>query len=707
MLHWVAGHVSACPEGVVSQQPETASELAALVHFHRDEIVSAAVGVLRSRGGPRYRAQPPGELHTLVASAVNGLVSVLRTGAYTFPDQLGASIIPTHLSQGFDIGEEIEALLLLRESVLPFLWRYFPADSIERHKNTALLDDFVRGMSARFSHDFAEAMRRQLQEQQQRTELILRVVQAATSSPDLDLALERVAEGMAAALGAGFCGLYLLDPERGLLVPRAAVGDLAAPRLELFRLYRLDPQRDPLLGDVLTAGQPMAILDARTDLRLSRETATAFGVRSVLAVPIEIGARVLGLAVIATLDELHEFDPREIDLAHGMASACALAIENGHLFEETRRRLAESESLQKVTAALLRETALEEVLDIVCSEARQLTGAADSAVLLLEEDRLRIVRSTMPVLEDPVIIPLSGPWTGEAVRTGEPQMVNDMTGENSLPEWKRLTSLLSAPLKVAGSAMGALNVVNKPGGFTPEDQRIISLFADQAAIAIQNARLRQQGERLAVVEERQRLSRDLHDSVTQSIFGVTLYGEAIADQLAAGKVDRASEFVEKLRSTAQESLREMRLLVFELRPPVLEQEGLVAALQARLDSVETRGGLTVKLEAEGCPSLPPSVEQELYRLAQEALNNVLKHSEARRVEVDLTLVDGGKVRLEIRDDGRGFDLEAARLKGGMGLLGMEERARRLGGVLRVESAPERGSSVTVEVPVDMTSDGEA
>jgi signal transduction histidine kinase len=203
---------------------------------------------------------------------------------------------------------------------------------------------------------------------------------------------------------------------------------------------------------------------------------------------------------------------------------------------------------------------------------------------------------------------------------------------------------------------------------------------------------------LVVLEERNRLARDLHDSVTQALYGVTLYSEAAGGQLSLGNVDRAAEHLRVLRNTAQEALAEMRLLIYELRPPVLEQEGLVAALQARLMAVEGRVGLQARLRVEGEGRLPAETEEGLYRIAQEALNNALKHAHAHNITVCLRCASqGGNVSLEVIDDGQGFDVVTARGKGGLGLSAMEERATELGGRLSIVSKLGEGTRVLVEV----------
>jgi signal transduction histidine kinase len=200
----------------------------------------------------------------------------------------------------------------------------------------------------------------------------------------------------------------------------------------------------------------------------------------------------------------------------------------------------------------------------------------------------------------------------------------------------------------------------------------------------------------AVLEERQRLARDLHDSVTQALYGITLHAQAAWRLLASDEVATAAESLRALQETAQEALDEMRLLIFELRPPILEQVGLAAALQARLTAVEGRANLQTRLIADGIGHLSSVVEQALYRIAQEALNNALKHAHAKHITVQLRQAHS-HMALEIIDDGVGFDPAVATRNGGLGLRGIEERVAQLEGRLTVRSAPGSGTQLCVEL----------
>jgi signal transduction histidine kinase len=365
-------------------------------------------------------------------------------------------------------------------------------------------------------------------------------------------------------------------------------------------------------------------------------------------------------------------------------------------YEETRKRLAESQSLQRVTSSLLQKTSLTEVLEIVCTEAQQLTGAAGSTVLLLgEDDWLTITQTAGVPVSASDRLPVNGSLSGKAIRLGQPLLISDpikqVQGDYANPE---VTTLLAVPLRTEEAVIGILDVVNKPTGFTEDDIRLVSLFADQAAIAIEKSRMLKRIEQLAVVEERQRLARELHDSVTQALYTVSLYAEAARLALAAGKHDVVAHDLHELHSLAREALIDMRVLIFELHPPALKEEGLVAALQARLAAVEARTGLRAELQVQGDGTPPLAVEEELYWIAQEALNNVVKHARAQHVAVCLEL-SAGQVCLEVRDDGAGFDLGQAKKAGGLGLRGIEQRVRRIGGELTVTTSPGGGTQVRV------------
>jgi signal transduction histidine kinase len=402
------------------------------------------------------------------------------------------------------------------------------------------------------------------------------------------------------------------------------------------------------------------------------------------------------VGVIATRHELAD-TPATVT-----AMTAEMAPGNAQSDAETHQRLAESNNLQRLTAALLQQPTLDDVLPLVCREAQQLTGASGARLLLLENEAwLRVFHQTgnlMPTLER---VPLgNAPAKSEllpktALRTNNPANFPQL-----LQTYPDLKSLVAIPLLLKEEVIGTLHVVNKPNGFTEDDTRLLSLFAEQAAIAIANARLHEQRKQQAVVKERQRLARELHDSVTQVLYSVILYADATRLALAADKKTEAMANLQELRTLARQAMADMRLLLFRLHPPELEEEGLVAALQTRLEAIEARAGLQIDLQVEGENRLPIAIEDELYKIAQEALNNVVKHAKAEQVTVHLHFADQESA-MTIQDDGVGFEPAAVQREGGLGLRNIAERVQQMGGTLLVESAPTQGTKLHVVVKTQL------
>ena len=288
----------------------------------------------------------------------------------------------------------------------------------------------------------------------------------------------------------------------------------------------------------------------------------------------------------------------------------------------------------------------------------------------------------------------------QAVQTGQPQIVNDVMQDPHYLHDERLPntrSELVVPLRLGEQIIGTLDVLSaEVNAFSSEDVLVIQGLADQIAIAIDNARLYDRSRELAILEERTRLARELHDSVTQSLYSLVLLSEGWRRLAGSGEKVDVDDYLGRVGAIAQEALKEMRLLIHELRPPALQEEGLLGALYHRLEAVEKRAGIDARLLVDDLLDLPAHVEEGLYRLAQEALNNALKHGSATAVTVHVR-AEGGHVVLEVMDNGRGFDPETAARSGGMGLANMRERARQLGASLSILSAPGQGTTIRVSV----------
>jgi signal transduction histidine kinase len=285
----------------------------------------------------------------------------------------------------------------------------------------------------------------------------------------------------------------------------------------------------------------------------------------------------------------------------------------------------------------------------------------------------------------------------------QPHRTSDISKDPRFEWWPaahpRMTSFLGVPILSAGEVVGAFYLTDKIGAdeFSDQDQELIELFAAHAAVAIATARVHERSRELSVVEERNRLARDLHDAVSQTLFSLTLTAEA-ASELLDRDTEAARAQLAEVRRLAAEAREEMRSLVFQLRPADLEADGLVATLRKHVDVLGRVHAADVELTVRGQTEPDAPVQRELYRIAQEALQNALKHSGAGRIGVGLDL-DPARTRLVVSDDGSGFDPADPRVRSQhLGVTVMAERARAVGGRLDLRSAPGRGTTVTAEVP---------
>jgi signal transduction histidine kinase len=273
-----------------------------------------------------------------------------------------------------------------------------------------------------------------------------------------------------------------------------------------------------------------------------------------------------------------------------------------------------------------------------------------------------------------------------------------------------MRSFLGVPIVTHGEILGALYLTEKEDGsmFSGDDQRLIELLAAHAAIAIENARLHERSRELNIIEERNRLARELHDSVTQRLFGVALAAESASTLLArdrersggehAGRDSGAAAELRRVSELARDAMAELRSVVFELRPGSLESEGLATVLRKHVDVLQRVSGQTIDLRVCDVPRLAPGPATQVLRIAQEALGNAVRHSGANRIEVRLRGEDHQLV-LSVTDDGCGFDPAGPEVRGQrLGLTSMEERATEIGGTLAVTSTLGVGTTVRIEIP---------
>jgi signal transduction histidine kinase/HAMP domain-containing protein len=262
-----------------------------------------------------------------------------------------------------------------------------------------------------------------------------------------------------------------------------------------------------------------------------------------------------------------------------------------------------------------------------------------------------------------------------------------------LPQYQSDTHIL---LRARGKIQGLLSCYRQSRDpFNPYQQFFLNAIGEQLGLAVENYRLRLKAEEAATIQERQRLARELHDAVSQSLYSLTLFARSSRDAYEDGDQAKLLESLEQVEQNSLVALKEMRLLLYQLRALALEEGGLAQAIQTRFDLVERRSGIDAILHMDENIKLTDIAEQELYRLLTEALNNTLKHSEANQVSVEMQL-ENDQIVLRINDNGCGFD--PINSFSGMGLQNMRQRTSTLGGYIDISSQPGSGTQIRIEIP---------
>ena len=379
--------------------------------------------------------------------------------------------------------------------------------------------------------------------------------------------------------------------------------------------------------------------------------------------------------------------------------------------------LPASDALRAVTDVVLAlagagEPALEPVLERLVHAVRDLVGARYAALGIPDEEGTgfdRFITSGMSEEQIEAIGPL--PRThgllAAMLTDPEPYRTDDIRADPRFEWWPeahpRMRSFLGVPLLFKGDIVGAFYLTDKEGGFDEADVELVRGLAAHAAVVIENARLFEASRQRSIAEERSRLARDLHDALTQRLFSLNLTLEAAAARAAGADPAATLEAIHEARALVDASLAELRTLIFGLRPAALEADGLVGALRKHAELVGRAHAVPITVldhRPPGAPGPGPEAEEELWRAAQEALSNAVRHAKASAVTVTVEADGPGRgTRLSVADDGVGFDPEARSIAARrLGLVSMRERVEAAGGVFDIVSAPGRGTTVRASVP---------
>jgi signal transduction histidine kinase len=374
--------------------------------------------------------------------------------------------------------------------------------------------------------------------------------------------------------------------------------------------------------------------------------------------------------------------------------------------------------LLELTLAVGAERRTEPVLRRILEAARELAGARYAAIGVPDGDggfALFLTSGVDAETWDRIgALPRTHGVLGALLASPRAIRMPDITADPRFGYYPRhhpdMRSFLGVPIVAGGEVLAELYLAEKQDGaekqgareFTEDDERVVGMLAAHAALAIATAQRAERARELNVAAERNRLARDLHDSVTQTVFSLSLAAESAAavqgSDTQQGDPVKLADQLDRVRLLAGTALTELRSLVETLRPPDVDAEGLAAALRKRVDLLRRVHDVPIELAVTGGRKPARTVQREALRVANEALANALQHAGADRIAITLALAD--PLRLTVADDGAGFDLPAAvRSSRRLGLTSMRERAQALGGTLHVDTAPGAGTTVTLEVPL--------
>ncbi|MBO4259246.1 GAF domain-containing sensor histidine kinase [Streptomyces griseorubiginosus] len=363
--------------------------------------------------------------------------------------------------------------------------------------------------------------------------------------------------------------------------------------------------------------------------------------------------------------------------------------------------------------AMSRHLEVRDVLKTIVASARELLGA-QYAALGVPDDHGGFAQFVVDGVSDDQWkaigpLPRQHGILAAMLREARPERLADVRKDPRFEGWPSahpdMSDFLGLPIRDGDEVIGALFLANKQNcpkleggcGFTEQDEDLLAILAQHAAIALTNARLYERSRELTIAEERSRLAHELHDAVSQKLFSLRLTAQA-----AAALVDRdparAKGELQQVAALAAEAADELRAAVVELRPAGLDEDGLVATLRTHVQVLDRAHTARVTFDSQGVRALPSAQEEAVLRVAQEALHNALRHSAAQHVRVTLARHGTGTL-LRVTDDGTGFDPKAVRRAGRhLGLVSMRDRASGVGGTLTVESAPGKGTTIEMEVP---------
>jgi signal transduction histidine kinase len=533
---------------------------------------------------------------------------------------------------------------------------------------------------------------------------LLDIQHALTSRLDPDAVLQMIADAACRLTGASFGTVFLREGDN-LRVSVLSGKD----KSNMYIGYQM-PVNGSATGLAMMSGQTVRI-DSLDDPRIYRNAMEQAGIQCLIGAPLISNGTPIG--VISVGDKRpNRFGSEDERVLAMLIPGAVIALENARLYQAEQQQRHELESLYLADEQLHRTLHLDEVLQSLVDVAVDILQADKSSLLVWDAQQERLVpwaaRGFQPETLARISFAAGQGVTGHVFLSGEPAVIEDVALDTRADRWitdaEQIRSFMHMPIMVGGNVFGVFNVnYTQPRAFGAGEQRLFLSLAQRAALAINNARLYAQAQQAAAMEERQRLARELHDAVTQTLFSASLVADVLP-RLWERKPQEALRRLEELRQLTRGALAEMRTLLLELRPAALIEADLGDVLRQLAEAFNGRARLPVAVTVEGQVRLSADVQVAFYRIAQEALNNIVKHANASQVTMRL-IFEPQQLVLRIDDNGQGFDLAHPPSSGHFGLNIMRERAEVVGANFQIESQPGHGTSIVVSCDLAATPSG--
>ena len=544
---------------------------------------------------------------------------------------------------------------------------------------------------------------REIEHRAEESEALFAVQQAITSKHEMDEIMQMIADEARRLTGTDISAVYLLD--RDELKISYVSGDVPQNILG----HRLSIN-DSIAGRVVKKREAILVSDTWADSRVDRTQVRA---RSLLIVPLISDEKTIGTITVANRTP-GTFGPDVESLLTKLATSVVIGLENAHLYHAESERREVAESLRETLAVLNSKLPLDEILDHIANQAVQLLGAHSAIVYrIMPESQELVIQSCYGVPDALCALKSISLYEDSPLRemfNRETYVIRDIQAhlrnldlgsiseKSKYHQWLQILhenygAYLGIPLIIEGKIYGSLGLYYlERENFSDEQIELGIALANQAVLAIENANLVERAEESAIASERNRLARDLHDAVTQTLFSATMIADVLP-KIWDRNPEEGQHRLEELRQLTSGALSEMRTLLVELRPSALNDTDLGDLIGHQINAFTTRTRIRVTFERNCVQNPPPEIKEMFYRIVQEAFNNIAKHAEAETVSVQLDC-QGDRAKIVIQDDGIGFDTESVQ-KEGLGLGIMHERARSAGASLEITSHLHGGTCMQI------------